>query len=113
MLTRPSCGSAPAPTYFSSFTARAVTRFVAKRSVLAVTSLLSGSVSSTQSGAVPSGSWTRQENVLKTTTSEVEASPSATVRLTALTGAPDPVGRAVAFPVSFVVVLTSRGVFIT
>ncbi len=81
--------------------------------MLAVTSRLSGSVSSTQSGAVPSGSWMRQENVSKTTTSTSEAAPSATVRLTALTGEPEPVGSAVALPVSRVVVSTSRGVFIT
>ena len=91
-MTSPSCGTALTPTYFSSLTAGAATRSVAKWSgvgreepVVGV-----GVVDAVRGGAV--GVLHQQEKLSKTTTSDAEMVPSATVRRMASTAEAGPVG---------------------
>ncbi len=114
-MISPSFGAASAGRFAKSLTGRAVRRSVAKVSVLAESNVLDGSSAATQSGALPSGSRTRQLEFWKRTTSPVLSSESACVMLVALTGVvSSPSGPATwASPDSRVTVSTSRGVFCT
>jgi hypothetical protein len=112
-LTRPVFSSALGGRNCGSLTAMAVTRSVAKLSVLADTSRSCGSSADTHVSMSPS-SLTRQLEFANTTTSSSERSESALVTLNALTGdssSPPLPSESCTVPDSSVVLSTSSGVF--
>ena len=102
------CGVPVVPRYFSSLTAIAVTRSVAKSSTEALISRLSASSFETHSGTSPS-SRTTQLEFFHTTTLSSDFSESVTVVLVTLTGTVSPLRTAV--PARCVTLSTSSGVF--